>query len=308
MTNESEIFVVSSIQFDSTLQGNACFGYEFDENMQCTYAFANQINNEWTIRKTEGIISLLSKIKQDEQLVIFVHGDGKPFKESLKRSKNIADTYGVKVLLYAWPAKLPNKTGNKNFKNSVNNINKSFEIFFCLIRQIQNWFNEKSHQHKPVIILHSLGNLYLKNFILKAQDKQPKNLFSNIILNAACVDEKDHHLWLDKLNMSERVFVIQNKYDMILRAVKVVLWRKRQLGVALKTKPSLKATYLDLSKVIGLAFKPGKSHSYFVVDAPSELNCINILYNELFNGNDLPTDKIKSEKVDQNKYRLIKPK
>ena len=48
-----------------------------------------------------------------------------------------------------------------------------------------------------LLLMYDLQNDYLKNI--------HSNLFNNVIVNAACVNQKNHKIWLDKLSFSNKL-------------------------------------------------------------------------------------------------------
>lgn len=76
-----------------------------------------------------------------------------------------------------------------------------------------------------------MGNRILKNisstYLL---EKMPRNLFDNIIINAAAVKQQNHTHWVEKLNIQKRIFITSNNMDFNLKGAAIIRLAE-QLGI-----------------------------------------------------------------------------
>ncbi len=216
-------------------------------------------------RKTEEVWDLavrgslkegLKALDPGKPLVLYVHGDGKDFRKVLDRAWKIHDKYDVQVLAFDYPSFVPDLGGLRNYYNSRRNAEAAVDKFIALLRQLQE---------EPVIegmaktlFLHSLGNHVLEVAIRqKGCEELVRSLFSNILLNSACVNLRDHHQWVEQLGESPGIYITYNKKDHVLKGAMLITLR-RKLGAKLRGSMADNAEYVNFRKV---AFM---EHNYFV--------------------------------------------
>src|SRR6056297_2503003 len=188
--------------------------------------------------KKNGFNELEKWLSDSGDWILFVHGDGKSFKDAAVRGLKIQHIYDVNVIVFAWPSKMTNGTGIKNVKNSKKNIETGINSFRDLLIMIQKY--KKEHQWPGIdnhisLFLHSLGNYYLEyavnNSLLKNIDDE---LFDNLILNAAAVEQEGHVDWLSRLDIQKRIYVNSNKHDFTLNGLRLFSKAGKLLGERVK--------------------------------------------------------------------------
>jgi hypothetical protein len=220
--------------------------------------------------------------------LVFVHGDSKTFSEASIRGLEIQNLHNVKVLVFSWPSKTGKGNGLKNFNNSKENIEAGVLKFKELLLLIQEYKNRHQWPEKPYhlsLFLHSLGNYYLerlvKDSLLADLDS---NLFDNLIINAAAVNQENHATWVERLNIQKRIYITSNKHDFNLNGAKTFTSSGKQLGGNLKLPLSSEATYINFTKAIGFTVPTINSHTYFIGRIPNSSGNIKDFYTDLFHG------------------------
>ncbi len=229
---------------------------------------------------------VLSEAKND--WLVFVHGDSKTFSAAAIGGLKIQNLHHVKVLVFSWPSKMEKGNGSKNFSNSKRNVAAGVVQFKELLLLIQEYKKRNQWPEKPYhlsLFLHSLGNCYLerlvKDSLLTGLDS---NLFDNLIINAAAVNQEAHANWVDRLHIQKRIYITSNKKDFNLNGARIFSNSGKQLGERLKLPLSTGATYINFTKAIGLALPTGNSHTYFIGKMTNESGNIKDFYTDIFHG------------------------
>ena len=230
-----------------------------------------------TFKKLEKFIS-----SKEGNWLLFVHGDFKTFELSVLRAMDISETYGINVMVFCWPSKDPKLSGTKNFKNSKSNVYKSKNDFLELLDLLNKLNGDNVLMSDSIsAFFHSLGNLYLQSYAEGSNARE--KIFSNLIINSAAVEEEDHNIWVDKLNLQKRLYILFNEKDFTLNGLRIFTPAGKQLGERIRDTLSTKAIYLDFSESIGNEFPTWNSHSYYIGDIPSQNKIVMEIYWQLYN-------------------------
>ncbi len=220
--------------------------------------------------------------------LVFVHGDSKTFSDAAIRGLKIQNLYHVKVLVFSWPSQMEKGNGIKNFNNSKINAAAGVAQFKELLLLIQKHKNRHQWPEKPYhlsLFLHSLGNYYLerlvKDSLLADLDS---NLFDNLIINAAAVNQEAHANWVDRLHIQKRIYITSNKHDFSLNGLRIFSNSGKQLGERLKLPLSSGAYYINFTKAIGFTLPTSDSHTYFIERMTNVSGNIKDFYKDLFHG------------------------
>ena len=230
-------------------------------------------------------------LETDNDWLIFVHGDGQTLLDAAISALKTQNLHHVKVLLFSWPSKMREGNGAKNFKNSKNNValgTYKFRELLVMLQQFKKQYDWPKNGRHLSLFFHSLGNLYLeravKDSLLAGLDN---DLFDNLIINAAAVNEYEHAKWVDKLNIQKNIYIISNKWDFNLNGARVFTSSGKQLGERLKLPLSAKANYINFSNAVGLLLPTSASHTYFFGKIPNKSENIKEFYTALFHGKTL---------------------
>ncbi len=224
---------------------------------------------------------------QTEEYVVFVHGDGKTFLHAAVRGLDIQNTYGVQVIVFAWPSRRDDGKVFNNFSTSLDNLKLSEGHFVDLIDSMalvkeSCWKND--HQVKMSIFLHSLGNEYLPQYVAGKKNHSHPKLFNNLVINAAAVNSKDHYLWVENLDIQEQIFVNSNAKDLNLNGLRIISAYSYLMGELLLKPLACNATYVNFSEAIGFKLPPGRSHTYYIGEHVTKSEHVRSYYSDLFHG------------------------
>lgn len=253
------------------------------------YLVANTSStNTLQITKSDSTSFINEMAAQKGNWLVFIHGDAKTLEASIKRGLTIQQVYNINVLIFSWPSKDPEIRGVKNLKESQTHVGESMHHFMKVMDFIVQFkaINPAFQQgQKLSLFLHSLGNLYIKTMIEnELTGDLPTQLFDNVILNAAAVNQKQHKQWLERLSMQKRIYVISNKDDFNLKGLRIFTKSGRQLGEKLTPTLADNTNYVHFDKSVGFNIKKGQSHTYFIGNTTDKSINIKSFYATLFHG------------------------
>lgn len=241
---------------------------------------------------TEEIFSAcVSKV--DNDWVLFIHGDSKTFEQAVMRAFDIQYLYKVNVIVFIWPSKDLDLGGVKNFKNSKKHVIESLDHFIVLLNFIHSLKQadpEYWKQHNLSCFIHSLGNYYLENMAKHEPVTKKNGLFSNLVLNAAAVNQYDHPDWLEKLNIQSRIYVTSNRQDFNLKGVRIFTKDGKQLGEKVKHPLYANTHYIQFTRAVGFRFPTGTTHTYFIGKMADKSINIRRFYNKILHGEAVDLD------------------
>lgn len=244
--------------------------------------------------------------------LLFVHGDGKTFIHAASRGLDIQNYHKVNVIVFAWPSREIGKFGGKQFIASLENSFNSQKHFIEIITKINavkvnnpDYFSDNNFS----AMFHSLGNRFLELFANNLSDSSfNKKIFNNIILNAAAVNEKNHKVWIEKINLQENIINNSNMFDRNLNGLRIISKYKFLLGERLSMPLSDSVTYFNFSNSVGGKWPPGRSHTFFVGEMTDKSQNIKQYYFDIFHGimPDLSKNQYLEKRKDDFGYNVLK--
>lgn len=219
--------------------------------------------------------------------VVFVHGDGKTFLHAAVRGLDIQNTYGVQVIVFAWPSRRDDGAVISNFTSSLDNLKVSsghFDALIDSVDQIRSSYLENNSSAAFTLFLHSLGNEYLPQFVEGSGYLKSHQPFDNLVINAAAVNSKDHAAWVEKLNIQKQIYINSNAKDVNLNGLRIISAYGYLVGELLLEPVAENAVYVNFTDAIGFKLPPGRSHTYYIGEHVSESPNVRNYYYELFHG------------------------
>lgn len=211
-----------------------------------------------------------------QPVLLYIHGRavgiGEPQKSVKKRIYEGLASYGVSVIGFTWDA--------DDGGYDVSRPQASAQDFDAFLDALEGFLSAKGGATgKPAVLAHSMGSLVLSE--LAKDDRLTAargSLFSNLVFSAAAVRVKRHHLWLDRIGLAERVYVMVNPKDVVLRYAGI-LFRPDMLGCELKAPGAdpLKVTYVDLAAL-------DVNHRYFVPEGQEGRASLGSFYSQALTG------------------------
>ncbi len=263
------------------------FPNKISTDNELSYMKVKNQSGNWQVQKIESINSIQSSDKSLQDWLVYVHGDSQTPELAFERGFQIQEEYRVNVLVFSWPSKDPKFGGIRNFKNSVENIRNgvhSFVRFIIQLDSIRNLQDSRINGNLS-LFLHSLGNYYLESMVSDSLITwKNKPVFVNVIINAAAVNQNEHHVWLDKIRFQERVYVNLNSRDIILKGVTLFSSADTQLGVNAGDQYASNSSYISFTKVLEKESDFRFLHGYYVGYIPGKYPNIFRYYYELFHG------------------------
>lgn len=289
--NKSDtIYVITNRTINSNFK-NLSFNNDVNENAQLTFLRVTLNKSNEIVNHLLNYDDFMGQVcNEKSDWLLFVHGDSKTYKQSVKRGLDIQNMHNINVLVFSWSSKSSNLHGLKNLNNSKGNVIKSMPHFNKVLVFMDSLkrniaFSKKA---KSSLFLHSLGNLYLEKLLEQPASKRKFNdIFDNVIINSAAVNQKMHKDWVEKMNFQKRIYITNNKSDFNLKGLHIFSKDGNQLGEKAKDPIAKNANYIQFSKAVGFRFPTGTTHTYFIGRLPNKSENIRKFYFDAFHGNQI---------------------
>ncbi|MEM7612573.1 MAG: alpha/beta hydrolase [Pseudomonadota bacterium] len=269
-----------------------------------------------------------------KNIVIYVHGYNNDMDDVLRSAQAIAETHGVIVVPFSWPANgggavsgtLSYKADKRDARASVGAFDrmlmKSVEYLNLISegRRRRLWLEaSKRHKHNQQerdalyaklldrecpftvnLMLHSMGNYLYKQLLKSTASEATTLLFDNVILAAADVNNADHAAWLDRIRCRKRVYVAINENDFALRASRAKAGEAQlaRLGHVTYGLHAEKAVYVDFTDAKAV----GSSHGYFIGEPVQRNTAVKHFFRDALNG--ARAERMLDYDAEKNVYRL----
>jgi hypothetical protein len=234
--------------------------YDYDTTGTIKY-FAVYFNgNRWTAVPYPSLPELMNLKSDYRDLVILTEGLGKTFTSGIDRATRLLRIYAVDGVFFDWPTERPYMRAGKNIKTTSRLAPQAAKAYAVFLNDFQTYKNAHKDKFKSVTLLfHSMGNLLLMNNLKNnALSFLTPSVINAVVLNAACVNQTNHNLWLDKLTFTQNVYVTINDKDKNLRGARII-FGDHQIGEKPKKQFSTNAAYVNFSPVLD------KEHNYYVM-------------------------------------------
>ncbi len=214
---------------------------------------------EWILYPLKSIEEGM-RYQRKRNLVVYVEGMGKNFVLAAERASEISKQNDVSVVMMDYPSIHPGLGMHANFKYARHNASQSAPQLVSLLQELQR--NKQQGKEwttvKWTLFLHSMGNILLERIAKEQLDSVlSPGLFDIVALNAPCVNQRNHHLWLEHLALGKTILVHYNHQDKQLNGAMLLLFH-RQLGARPHFPLARNAHYVDFNPILG------SLHSAFV--------------------------------------------
>lgn len=220
------------------------------------YFIAFTHGGSWHILQVPSLTNALNYLpdeKKQNDWIVYTEGMGKIFTSDVDRGFRMAGTYHANVLLLDYPSIRTNYGLLRNYFFAIHNARIAYKDFVPVLDTFKELKLKKETGGGHVtLFFHSMGN----NIVWKMvqHDKLTMlndNLWAdNLILNAACVPQRHHAKWLNKVHFAKRIYIDYNPNDRTLRGAHLVSFRK-QLGERVRKPLSANAIYINFGQVAG---------------------------------------------------------
>ncbi len=225
-----------------------------------SYIAVYRTGNEYRLTKLAGLQEAVHLLPDTRETLLYVHGYGRTFTNTLNESELIRRFYNVSLIVFDWPSKYPGVFELRSYLYAKQNVNRSLPQFTAFLKeydQYKSGFPEFGSE-KSVLLLHSMGNAFLEKMF--RQDKacsasQP--LFDVVLMNAPAVKKTGHRKWISRIDLSDQIVVLSNHKDPTLYGVFWLTLRK-QLGRSRQSKNEGEIRYINLGSIAQ------RHHNYFI--------------------------------------------
>lgn len=220
--------------------------------------------------------------EKNKDWIIYTEGMGKLFTTAADRGMQMNAFYGVNVIMLDYPSIKAKWRRTRNYYFSKHNATIAYKDFAPVLDTIKMLRDKNLLGNQSInFFFHSMGNIVFEELVLHNKITQfNKDVWvNNLILNAACVQQRHHKRWLDKVNFAKRIYVLYNPHDFTLGGA-YFMSKMNQLGMKVKRPLSNKATYINFE------YLAGKRHSNFLnlIHYPPQPEAALRQYRVLFHG------------------------
>lgn len=313
ITDEANYKILVATNRIITINDDSSFIAEPMINKDGSFSFltASGTDEQWSYQFENTFHSIFDQEFDYNDWLVFIHGDSKTLQTAIDRAKEIQKLHKVNVLIYSWPSKDPEVSPFKNFRISYANVEATspyFKDFLVMIDDLKKEENNPFRGENISLFLHSLGNYYLERMVADNLHKGlDENLFDNLIINAAAVEEKGHKEWVEQLNFSQRIYINSNDDDFSLTGLRVISPLGRQLGEGPRSDYAENAVYVNFTEAVGFPGSMGPSHSYYFASITEKSMNIKEYYTGIFHGYEaqLHNDQLFAYMSKQNSFSII---
>jgi hypothetical protein len=179
----------------------------------------------------------------NRDFLVYVDGHGKTFDQILERGFDLSGRFDINMVMFDWPS---DYLALRKTAYAAEDVTGNFVM---AMRQLDLLHARYYKTSAVSAFFHSMGNNILKNATtIQLLKYMPENLFSNLILNAAAVRQKDHAKWVEKLHLQKRIYITINSNDRTLQGAKL-LRIAHQLGLGTKGSNAKNAHYVNFSSI-----------------------------------------------------------
>ncbi len=193
-----------------------------------------------------------SLLRDSKNCVFLVHGFRQSFKKSLKKGWRIQQRYGVEVIVFSWPSN-PGGLVISEYRDakrmalaSAGALDKTLEKLGAYLHQPFNLSALQACETRFSLMAYSLGNLLLKNYVESNLYNEETQIFENIVLCQADVDNRGHRDWVENINSGRRIYITINENDKTL-GWSDINFQPGRLGNTFKNLNAANARYYDFS-------------------------------------------------------------
>lgn len=252
----------------------------------------------------------IQKDDRYDNFILFVHGNGQHPCHAFDKSL-IADMqvdYSAKVIMYHWPSwEGPIGFPVEKAKKSA----KDFKKVLCCLQAYRQRHKDQIKDINFTLLTHSMGSIVLEGLILDQNGASLTEMFDTIIINASCSAGKTHAQWVEKIRMSENIFITVNQNDPTLGKAELhEEWRYgghgfSRLGKRLTGKNGLasplaqNATYIDVTRA-------PLRHVYYLHRYLQDCSAVKYFFDMALNG--IPPDLDKAhgvEKIERERIYIL---
>ncbi|UYQ92535.1 hypothetical protein MKQ68_20845 [Chitinophaga horti] len=235
---------------------------EFVDTTSLKYFFLEKQEGKWNVYQEATLGEAMQRLPIKRDVVLYAEGMGKIFTANVMRAQLMSAQYNVNVVMFDYASINTTYKPSKNFRFARENASLSARQYYNLLLQFQQARKLEAPWLTGVHFTtfnHSMGNIIVRE-MMQTQDVQPLNdypFIDNLVLNAACVPQKGHADWVNKMRFARHVYIHHNRKDFQLKGAHLITMKK-QLGEKIRGEKAVNATYVNFHDAVRY------KHSYFM--------------------------------------------
>lgn len=208
------------------------------------------VNNIPSRQLFEQILTDIKTGVRRSNWVFYIHGFNQSFRSSLDACQEISQTYGVDVINFSWPSN-PGGFVTDEYKQARQAAKASSNALDRTLEKLGNYLTNRTFEEISSctislnLLIHSLGNYLVENFVREPIFSDQIGIFDNIIFHQADVDNRGHREWIDKIEYGKRLYATINENDSVLKASNAI--NRARLGNTASLLNSQRMIYLDFT-------------------------------------------------------------
>ncbi|HVW99199.1 MAG TPA: hypothetical protein VHA52_01985 [Candidatus Babeliaceae bacterium] len=251
LANADTMLVVASNR--RMLPGNVRFMDERREKGQVRYFFVYTYQHIWHVVQANTLKEAIGYLPDEHKdWVVYAEGMGKLFTSDLYRGLEMAGSYHVNVLMLDYPSITTRHGLFRNYLFAIHNARVAYKDLSPVLDTAGRLRARKDMGDGHLtLFFHSMGNNLIRGAMIHHKLKDINSIWAdNIVLNAACVKQRHHNKWVDRIHFAKNVYIIYNPNDKTLSGAHLVSFRK-QLGEKVRKSISKNAIYINMDMIAG---------------------------------------------------------
>ena len=221
---------------------------------QLRYFLCQTMNEERLVTPLENLQAALPYFAENQDFLVFIHGDGRTFVRVLENSKKLVMLYNVNVIAFDYPSKKMNKNALTNYWLSRKNIENSLPFFHEFLMALRDFKAQLAKTQKISLMAHSLGGYLIERYI-KTQPESLLPHFDHLVWMLTAVKARKHATWMDQEKLPTRNYILFNTKDLVLKTAEKIGFTKF-LGTQMGKNPSEHSVYIDISAPASIYHTP----------------------------------------------------
>ena len=219
-----------------------------------------EVSNVPSRQLFEQILTDIKTGVRQSNWVFYIHGFNQSFRSSLDACQEISQAYGVDVINFSWPSN-PGGFVTDEYKQARQAAKASSNALDRTLEKLANYLTNRTFEEisnctiSLNLLIHSLGNYLVENFVREPIFSDEIGIFDNIIFHQADVDNRGHHEWIDKIEYGKRLYATINENDSALKASNAI--NRARLGNTASLLNSERMTYIDFTDAKNVNNKHG---------------------------------------------------
>lgn len=200
--------------------------------------------------------------------------------------EDLESDYSARVIMFHWPSwegvlAYPAENARKAAKDLKNVISS--------LTAYRRNNKELLKDVKFTLLTHSMGSIVLEEVIRNEGGESLSGVFDTVVINASASSGKKHAEWVEKIHLSDNIYITVNKHDPTLGKAELYeewrYWDKglRLLGKALVSKNGVEYALADNAKYIDLTKSPLR-HVYYIHRYLKKSPAAKSFYDAVLNG------------------------